>query len=194
MSEFELRLFVNESVMVPIRQTLSPIQLEQLVWYSQNDPSVLENTHDKERFATVEQAREWFDSSKAYVLTDSGDEEGNLKGIIWFQRSDLPKGQYLDRMFEPRECGITFAIRLYGGMRGKNIANKFIHLVLTDLVHSDFYRETHARKIWLSVKSTNFAALRSYEKSGFRQISDLDSEGRLLMIYDPVTEVRVERS
>ena len=193
--EGELHLAVSESVVLPILESLTEKHLGQLVWFSQNDPDVLENTHDKDRFANVEKAREWFLDKKVYILTDGQGEKANLKGIIWFQRLPLPDGSFTSLDFNPSDYGITYAIRLYEDMRGKKLATNFTHLTMDNFMNTDYYKQSGARKIWLSVKTrTNLPGMRAYEKFGFRQISDPCEDGRILMIYDPVTEVHVGSS
>lgn len=181
--EGELQLQISETVVLPIRENLTTKHLEQLVWFSLNDPEVLENTHDMDRFPTVEKAREWIRDTKTYILTDGHGEDSNLKGIIWFQRLALPDGSYTSRDFNPSDYGITYAIRLYDDMRGKKLATDFTLIAMTNFMHTDYCQQSVARKIWLSVRAaTNLRGIRAYEKSGFRQISDPDKDGRILMI------------
>lgn len=127
------------------------LQRDQLIKYSNSDSAVKKFTRDSERFKSVSSFTNWL--AKRKVIYTLIDHKQNLMGLIWFSKEKFPGYEY------------TFAIRLYGAARGKNIAKKFMEIVFSDF---------GSRKVWLKVLADNFIAIKLYKSFGFQNISAED--------------------
>lgn len=157
-----------------VERGITESQVEELAHYAANDPDVIRNTHDSQRFATVEKAKEWTAGDrKIYTLTDSS---RKLLGIIWFQELDLPEGDFTEEI-KKKDYKNTFAIRLYPPARGKGISRKFMDFCFADAGLTK-------AKVWLSTSHKNEVALKLYNKFGFRQVTTPNEENRVIMVYD----------
>ena len=116
-----------------------------------------------------------------YILTDVNQ---NLLGFIWLGKSDLPSERSFTENIDPNDYGITFAIRVYEPVRGKNIALRFMEDVVKRFKESDVYSSVSKKGMWLEVSLDNKVAIRVYEKYGFKRITEPDEKGKVLMILD----------
>lgn len=195
MQNIELTIPLRDDRLLTITDRLTDNQIEQLVYYAKHDPEVLENTGDKKRFPTFDVARAWTEGKAIYGLTHDINEDADLLGIIWFEKMKLPRNvEYSSRDFDKNSFGITFAVRIYSSVRGKGLLEPFVRKVLANFLGSDFYRSEKQNGIWL--RTSNEKVIRTCSKDivGFRQISKPDTEGKILMIHDPVTEMLVGSS
>ena len=87
-----------------------------------NDPTITAFTFDAARFATVEKTRAWiFDESTGRVMYNLVG--AAIVGVAWFR----PK------VTDMSPARVTYAIRTYGGARGKGLAGDFL-----EATHQDF--------------------------------------------------------
>ena len=88
-----------------IKKSLSEKNIEDLIFYANNDEQVIKFTSDPKRFKDRESFEVWLKKGrKMYVMVDDNDK---LCGITWFG----PEGD-----------GFTLAIRIYEQARGKGLA------------------------------------------------------------------------
>lgn len=162
-----------------VKKGIAQKQINQLIEYSHTDKDVLEFTHDSRRFNNLESFNLWKGRGTfVYTLLD---EANNLLGIIWYEALYLPyKNRVLDH--NPKEFGITFAIRLYGGARGKGLGVPFTKATLEDFKKSELFNSVTNKGIWLSVKKDNIPAIKVYEHSGFKSVGPGDNPERILMV------------
>lgn len=154
-----------------VQAGISPSQVEQLIHYSNTDPQVIKFTSDKKRFKNRHAYGEW--KKKGRTIYTLSDKNGDLMGIIWFGEEPIPQKEFTLK-FNPRDFGITFAIRIYGKARGKGLAIKFMKAAFSDFGKSGIWLETH---------KNNISAIKAYERFVFKQVTVPDEKGRILMIY-----------
>jgi ribosomal protein S18 acetylase RimI-like enzyme len=157
-----------------IVRSLSDDQINQLITYTHEDPDVLACTRDAQRFTDFETTKEFLKKVDFYALLDGE----TLCGIIWFHNKLLPDKQY-KKTVDKELFTITFGIRLYGNAKGKGLARPFMTEVFAQ------YKQEKGKEmgIWLETRADNSRAMYVYEKFGFTQVSDPDSDGRIIMIY-----------
>ena len=105
-----------------VQNFITQDQINQLIYYSNNDTEVLKFTHDSKRFRNINSFNKWFNNHiEIYVLTNN---TNNLLGIIWIKlkENDLSKFKH------------TFAIRIYKPLRGRGYSYKFAKEVYDELV------------------------------------------------------------
>lgn len=178
-----------------IKKGLSEKQINQLIGFSASDPDIGKFTSDSSRFKD----RIGFDEFSThilayYTLVDGAD---NLAGIIWFD--DFPHAHVIarsemtwqSRLNQDRDAnarddkevyGISFAIRLYGGARGKRLALPFTEKAMEDFKKSEEYKNHPHSKFWLSVSPKNERAVNLYRKLGFKDLELNQEYNKLLMI------------
>jgi len=143
-------------------------QIQQLLSYSQNDPLVLRYTSDKKRFADLPSFHKWNEKTPhKYIFTDEAD---NLLALVWFSHKKIPVAGYKDYQW-------SLALRIYGKSRGKGLAKEFINLAL-----ENFRAKFPDRKIWLSTSADNLAAIKTYKRFNFQEISKPNENNKILMI------------
>ena len=141
---------------------LTDSQIAQLINYSATDPQIFQYTSDKTRFATRTDFDSWLDRRQPAIYTLSN-KEGDLCGLIWFEKDDsLPGFEY------------TFAIRLYEKARGQGLSFDFMKQAFDDL---------KPQNVWLKCSADNLPAAATYKKFGFKQITDPDENGKIIMTY-----------
>lgn len=164
-------LATNESPWV--NQGITEKQIEQLINFANTDPEVKKFTSDSNRFRDREAFDKWRKKDRVvYTLTDKS---GDLLGILWFGKKSLPIG--FSEKFDPKDYTITFAIRTYGDARGKGLAKPFMRQV--------FNHFSPKQGVWLETSIDNKPALVVYERFGFKQVTDPDEEGKILMVLPP---------
>jgi len=137
-------------------------QISELINYSNTDPQIFQYTSDKTRFATRDAFDSWIDRKHPIIYTLSNDQE-NLCGLIWFEKDDsIPGYDY------------TFAIRLYDKARGQGLSFDFMKQAFDDL---------KPQNVWLKCSADNLPAASLYKKFGFKQITDPDENGKIIMTY-----------
>lgn len=154
-------------------------QIDQLITYAQTDEGVKRFTSDPVRFASRESFNAWRKpGAEFYTLVD---EENKLMGIIWLEALELPEFEMPKNIeinaIDPNDYHTTFAIRLYGKVRGKGLSSPFTKLALDD------FRLNHPDDdIWLATSADNLPAISSYKKSGFIELGMRKDGLKLLMI------------
>jgi len=143
------------------RTGITEKQIDQLIEYSLTDESVGKFTHDKERFGDRKAFDEW--TKKGRKITVMTNDNGDLLGIFWDGFMEMPLGD--------KKYNKTFAIRIYGEARGKGLALGFMKNCIK------------GKGYWLETKDENVAAKGLYNKFGFKQVSDSDEKGEIVMIY-----------
>jgi len=151
-----------------IKKGISEKQIEQLIEYSLTDESVGKFTSDKERFKDRQAFNEWRKKGREIMVMTNDD--GDLLGITWLGLKDLPERNYKIKI-DPKKYKKSFAIRIYGEARGKGLAIGFMKECLKE------------DNVWLEVSDDNLAAKALYSKFGFRQVSEVDENGKIIMIF-----------
>jgi ribosomal protein S18 acetylase RimI-like enzyme len=147
-------------------------QINQLIEYTNSDSDISKYTGDLNRFSTREQFDNWMNKERTiYTLVD---ENENLTGIVWVRESLLPEDKEYTKEFDHQEFGVTFAIRLYEGARGKGLAEDFIKDSIKDF--------DPQKKVWLDTKADNFRAINLYQKLGYKIVSKPDQANIIIMI------------
>jgi len=161
-----------------VKEGIAQKQIEQLINFSQKDPEIAQNTSDRQRFASRVEFDKWRAAGRRiYVLEDPA---GNLNGIIWFGKKELPCREGFTRKINLRMCTTTFAIRLYPQARGKGLAFEFM---FKSLLLDSFHWGQVYPNIWLEVRSNNNPAVALYKKFGFRTVTAPDENGKILMVW-----------
>jgi ribosomal protein S18 acetylase RimI-like enzyme len=163
-----------------VKQGLTDKQIDQLIEYANSDPKVIEFSSDSTRFANREAYNRWLKKGRSvYSMTD---ESGDLLGIIWYGREQMPAGKDFSSNVVPGDYGVTFAIRVYGAARGKHLAGKFMLAAQSTYVSSQDYSTIVSKGIWLETSESNIAAVTAYRKFGYRQVTQADDKGKILMV------------
>lgn len=143
-------------------------QIKQLINYSSTDPLVLQFTSDAKRFKNLSTFEAWLGKNPSYfVFSDKGE---NLIALVWFSHKKMPISGFA-------EFNWSLALRVYGEARGKGLAKEFLNLALTI-----FKNQSPDRKIWLATSFDNLAAIKTYQKLGFKKVSEPNEKGKILMI------------
>lgn len=147
---------------------LNEKQVYQLLEFSRKDSLVKKFTSDAKRFKDRTAFNEWLDKTPdKFVFSDI---KGNLVALLWFSHKKMPINSF-------EGYDYSLAIRVYGPARGKGLAEKFLKTAL-DLFKDQF----PDKKIWLSTSFNNQAAIKIYEKVGFKKVSEPNENGKILMI------------
>jgi len=141
---------------------LTESQINELINYSNTDPQIIQFTSDKTRFATRSDFDSWLNRRHPAIYTLSN-KEGDLCGFIWIEKDDKIAG------FE-----FTFAIRLYADARGKGLSFDFMKQAFDDF---------KPKTVWLETSADNLPAISTYKKFGFKQITQPDDKGKIIMTY-----------
>jgi ribosomal protein S18 acetylase RimI-like enzyme len=141
-------------------------QIDQLIEYSNNDPQIKNFTSDPIRFKDHQSFNQWLDKGRIiYTLVD---QHQNLFGIIWFGQKDPPINL---------KANFTFAIRIYSLARGQGLSQEFMKTAF-----DSFLKNQDKAKItgfWLETSVDNLAAIHSYQKFGFKQVTQ--KENKIIM-------------
>ena len=150
-----------------IQQGILDCHIDQLIEYSQSDPDIKKFTSDTKRFNSRDSFFEW--QRQGRIIYTLVDEQQNLLGIIWFGQKDPPI---------KTNANFTFAIRIYSSARGQGLSQDFMKVAFEDLQKN----QTHSQitGFWLETSTDNFAAIHTYEKFGFKSVSQLN--GRNIMV------------
>ncbi len=156
-----------------VKKGITDSQISQLIQYAIDDSDLAKFTSDPKRFKD----RASFDEFSTHIMTYYVlvDETDHLLGIIWFDDFALEEGS---------EYGISYAIRVYNGARGKGIALPFSKAAFEDFYQSPEYLGHLYRKIWLAVSPDNIPAKKVYEKLGFKDLKMNKEGNKLLMILN----------
>ena len=156
-----------------ISEGLTDKQITQLIEFTNTDPLILANTSDKERFKNRASFEKWFEKKrKIYSLIDN---DKNLLGIIWFGIKQIPKELDLEN-FNASSYSITFSIRLYSTARGKRLSHQFMEKALNLYKQTNEYLKNPEKGMWLVTNSDNKAAIKTYEKIGFKFVCNLEDK------------------
>ncbi len=163
---------------VYIKEGITKKQIQQLINYSNTDELIQETTKDRDRFGTIENFNSWLKKDRTvFVLTDVKD---NLLGILWFGRKTLPKKNYILPM-NKGNFGITFAVRIYKPARGKGLSKHFMDKAFEKYKNLLEYTQNVQKDIWLETNKNNLAAIRAYERYGFKVVTSPDEDNRVIM-------------
>jgi RimJ/RimL family protein N-acetyltransferase len=134
-----------------IKKGLSEKNIKELIEYANYDEEVKKNTSDSKRFKDRESFENWLKKGrKIYRLVNERDD---LMGISWFG----PDGD-----------GFTFGIRIYGEARGKGLSYGFLKETMDDYMKEEEYQKAINKDFWLETSKDNIAAIKIYEKMGFK--------------------------
>lgn len=147
-----------------IKVGLSEKNIRQLIDYANNDEVIKKNTSDGKRFKDRESFEEWLKKGrKIYSLVN---ENADLMGISWFGA----EGE-----------GFTFGIRIYGEARGKGLGYGFLKETIDLYMKEEEYQKAINKDFWLETSKDNIAAIKIYEKLGFK--FEKDGENTEKSIY-----------
>lgn len=163
------RLQANKSFLV--NQGITEKQINELIQFANTDPQVRKFTSDSKRFRDREAFDKW--SSQGRTIYTLVSDQGNLCGILWFGKKDLPTREFTQEL-DPKDYTVTFGIRTYGDARGKGLAKPFMRDV--------FNHFSPKEGIWLETSGDNIAGVRAYTNFGFRKITNPNVDGKILMI------------
>jgi ribosomal protein S18 acetylase RimI-like enzyme len=170
-----------------IRTGIADEHIDVVINAANTDPDIEKNTSDKRRFANRYAYDAWLSKGRSIFTLVAPD--ATLAGLIWLGADQAKEpASYTDGPVDLSEWGITFAIRTYPPHRGRGLAVPFIRSAIDVFVKSDAYANAPHKGIWLEVVAENVAAVRSYEKVGFRTVG-VNAEGEFLMLmreYRPV--------
>jgi GNAT superfamily N-acetyltransferase len=139
-----------------LKEGIGEKQINDLIWYSNNDEKILANTGDLERFKDRMTYGEWLKKSRTIYCLVSGEK---LVGIVWFGKS----GE-----------GFTLAIRMYGEARGKGLSTGFLKTTIEMYKKTKEYVEAENKLIWLETGCSNCPAIKTYQNCGFKEVSRLE--------------------
>lgn len=161
------------------KQGITDKQIEDLILYSSSDELVKTNTGDPVRFKDRESFEKWKRIPREiYTLTDNFN---SLLGIVWFRTTELPQDKEFTEKLNRESFGITFAIRIYGKARGKGYSEKFLNWAFQEYKKTNQYLDNPSKGVWLETRSDNLAAIKLYEKFGFKTLSNPDENNRIIM-------------
>lgn len=144
-----------------IRRGILDKQIDQLIEYSLNDESVGKFTSDRERFKNRQAFEEW--QQKGREIFTLNNSNNDLVGIVWTGLKEKQTGN--------KKYNKTLAIRIYGEARGKGLGLNFMKSCIK------------GKGYWLETSNDNLAAKALYSKFGFKQVSDVDENGKIIMTY-----------
>jgi ribosomal protein S18 acetylase RimI-like enzyme len=146
-----------------IKKDLSEKNIKQLIKYTNNDDLIKKCTSDLKRFVNRESYENWLKKGrKIYSLVD---EKDNLMGISWFGG----EGE-----------GFTFALRIYGKARGEGLGYGFLKETMNRFMELDDYKKAKNKEWWLETSKDNIAAIKIYEKCGFKYEKEGTSFGKVI--------------
>ena len=161
-----------------IKEGITKSQVKELIHYSNSDSLVQKFTTDQVRFKDIVTYENRL-KNKIRTYYTLSDWRGKLLGIVWFGPKILPD------WFEDNAgyvgYNITFAIRLYDGARGIGIGHVFLSETLNIYLNSPHYKDHGSGKLWGLLEKVNKAAIRVYQKSGFRSY-DKDDSDKIIML------------
>lgn len=163
-----------------IKEGLTPKQIKQLLEYSTTDKEVRSQTSDTKRFKDRNTYEEWI--KKRRIIYSMTDKNGNLLGIIWYGAQTFPQAADLLEELDTTKYGITFAIRIYEKARGKKLAVPFMQTAWQMFQQTQEYQNAESKGVWLETNTNNAAAVNSYTKFGYRQVTRPNEHGRIIMI------------
>ncbi len=150
-------------------RAIVPEQLVQAIVQNSKQDHIRATTPDDElvRFANREAFYDWFARGKLlFALIET--ESRTLAGIGWFSQQSNAHAKYATH---------TYAHRLYEGFTGKGLSTPF-----AAALHALAREHIGAGPYWLSVRSSNSAAIRTYENIGYSTV--LEQGDRRIMIRD----------
>ncbi|MDD4938508.1 MAG: GNAT family N-acetyltransferase [Candidatus Shapirobacteria bacterium] len=154
-----------------IQQGILDCQIDQLINFSNTDSEIIKNTSDSIRFKDLKAFNNWLHKGKIiYTLTDKNH---NLLGIVWFGHKEAPV---------KTNANFTFAIRIYPPARGQGLSFDFMKSTFNDLLKSK--EESKISGFWLETSIDNWPAIKTYEKFGFRKISDSVNNNKVIMVLE----------
>ncbi len=161
-----------------IHSGLTSRHVDSLIAFTRIETDPIKLDGDEYRFMSLEQYETWKQKGRAvYALTDRVDEDGNLYGIFWAGQKELPQRTDYTEYLDPKFYQHTYAFRLYGSARGKGLSHPILTICMDDYVS----RLKLPVGAWLEVSGVNPAALRMDQKMGYKIVSGLNDQGRLIL-------------
>lgn len=143
-----------------VDSNISNSQIDQLITYGQTDPEIKKFTSDTTRFQDRLSFNQWLLKDRTiYTLIDK---YKNLLGIIWFGPKSPPV------KLDPK-YNFTFAIRIYAQARGQGLSSEFMKIAFDKFLKNQ--PRTKTIGFWLETSDSNFAAIHTYQKFGFKTIT-----------------------
>lgn len=162
---------------------ISSKQTKQLILYSNEDSVIKRFTSDRERFSDKNAFLKWKRLERiVYTLTDKT-KEGNLLGIIWFGKKQLPKRKFIKPLDEKRYI-FTFAIRIYKPARRTGCSKGFMSMAFDEFRATKIYKNSKNKGFWLETSVDNLPAVKSYLRFGFSQVTKPDTNNKIIMLYN----------
>lgn len=144
-----------------IKKGILDKQIDQLIEYSLTDESVGKFTSDRERFKNRQAFEKW--QQKGREIFTLNNKNNDLVGIVWTGLKE--------KQIDSKKYNKTLAIRIYGEARGKGLALGFMKNCIKE------------KGYWLETSDNNLAAKALYSKFGFKEVSDVDENGKIIMVY-----------
>lgn len=161
-----------------IHSGITPDQVDQLIAFTRAETDPIKLDGDEERFMSQQQYEIWRQKGRTiYTLTDTEDNKGNLRGIFWVGQKELPQRTDYTESLNPKFYQHTYAFRLYDSARGKGLSHIILNICMNDYVS----RLTLPVGAWLEVSGLNPPALRMDQKMGYKIVSGLNNQGRLIL-------------
>lgn len=154
-----------------IQQGILDCQIDQLIKYSNTDSEIKKFTSDPIRFKDRNSFDHWLKQGR--IIYSLIDKNHNLLGIIWFGHKIPPI---------KINANFSFAIRIYGSARGQRLSQIFMKTAFNDLLKNQ--SKSKISGFWLQVSFDNLPAVFSYQKFGFKQISQPDSSDKIIMTLE----------
>ena len=151
-----------------IQQGILDCQIEQLIEYSNTDPEIKKFTSDPTRFKDHDAFNQWL--KKGRIIYSLIDQNKNLLGIIWFGQKDPPI---------KLKANFTLGIRIYGLARGQGLSQIFMKTTFDDLLKNQ--PKSQITGFWLQVSTNNIAAIRTYEKFGFKKVDQVGDKALMVL-------------
>lgn len=134
---------------------------------------------DEYRFMSLEQFNIWKIKGRSiYVVTDRFEDDGNLLGIFWAGQKELPQRTDYTECLDPAFYRHTYAFRLYGAARGQGISHAVLSVCMGDYIGKCVLPAGS----WLEVSGLNPPALKMDQKMGYRVVTGLNDQGRLIVV------------
>ena len=169
---------------------LTDKHITQLIAYSTDpdDEGVQGNTLDAIRFKDRDAVLEWKEKGRSTTIITN--DEGDLLALSWFGAKDMYLDEYeTNAAFNPQQYGATFAVRIYGEARGKRLSGKIIQKAEEQFQTTQQYKELVEQgqaHPWLEVSADNIAGVKSYDRLGYRSVTEPNQDNKILMVRPPL--------
>lgn len=160
-----------------INKSITPLQVKQLISFSNLDPQSKKFTTDQQRFQNLKAYHFWRRKKRTiFCLTDK---QGNLAGIIWFGRKKLPL-----KSLPVFKYPFTLSVRLYPPARGRGLAKNFISFTWKNYCSKPIYQKSKYKNFWIITSLDNQPIIKIFKKLGFTR-SKNKINNKIIMLYSP---------